>query len=85
MRATRYRTGQDPRVALFLTNDDVRRLLPMDECVTVLEELFRQESRGTVENLPRQRFRFGRAGATIMGGEVLPDVRTRLSTRTDED
>ncbi len=58
-------------MALFLTNDDVRRLLPMDECVTVLEELFRQESRGTVENLPRQRFRFGKAGATIMGGTVL--------------
>lgn len=58
-------------MALFLTNDDVRRLLPMGECVTVLEELFRQESRGTVENLPRQRFRFGKAGATIMGGTVL--------------
>ncbi|TAJ23369.1 MAG: ornithine cyclodeaminase family protein [Planctomycetota bacterium] len=58
-------------MALFLTNDDVRRLLPMGECVTVLEELFMQESRGSVENLPRQRFRFGKAGATIMGGTVL--------------
>ncbi|RLT40198.1 MAG: ornithine cyclodeaminase family protein [Chloroflexi bacterium] len=58
-------------MALFLSNDDVRRLLPMDECVSVLEELFRQESRGTVENLPRQRFRFGKAAATVMGGTVL--------------
>ena len=58
-------------MALFITNDDVRRLLPMDECVTVLEELFRQESRGTVQNIPRQRLRFERAGATLMGGTVL--------------
>ncbi len=58
-------------MALFLSNQDVQRLLPMVECITVLEELFRQESRGTVENLPRQRFRFGKAGATIMGGTVL--------------
>lgn len=58
-------------MALFLTNDDVRRLLPMDECVAVIEELFRQESRGTVENIPRRRLRFQRAGATLMGGTVL--------------
>lgn len=58
-------------MALFITNDDVRRLLPMDECVTVLEELFQQESRGTVQNIPRQRLRFERAGATLMGGTVL--------------
>jgi alanine dehydrogenase len=57
--------------ALYLTNNDVRSLLPMAECVTVLDELFRQEARGTVQNLPRQRFRFGQVGATIMGGTVL--------------
>ncbi len=57
--------------ALYLSNHDVRSLLPMDECVNVLEKLFRQEARGTVQNLPRQRFRFEKAGATIMGGTVL--------------
>src|SRR6185295_3959448 len=66
------------RMAIFLTNDDVRKLLPMDECVAVLEDLFRQEAAGLVENLARRRFRFGDATsappgppATIMGGVAL--------------
>src|SRR5215212_11155344 len=50
----------------------------MDECVAVLEDLFRQEAAGLVENLARRRFRFGDASsappgppATIMGGVAL--------------
>lgn len=58
-------------MALFLTNDDVRRLLPMDECVEVLEDLFRQEANGLVENLARRRIRLPKSGATLMGGHVL--------------
>jgi ornithine cyclodeaminase/alanine dehydrogenase-like protein (mu-crystallin family) len=58
-------------MAIYLTNDDVRRLLPMDKCIEVLDDLFQQESRGLVENVSRQRRRFGRAGATLMGGAVL--------------
>ncbi|MDA1240783.1 MAG: ornithine cyclodeaminase family protein [Chloroflexi bacterium] len=58
-------------MAIYLTNDDVRRLLPMDKCIEVLDDLFQQESRGLVENVSRQRRRFGRAGATVMGGAVL--------------
>jgi ornithine cyclodeaminase/alanine dehydrogenase-like protein (mu-crystallin family) len=58
-------------MALFLSNDDVAGLLPMDECVAVLEDLFRQESRGLVENIPRQRIRFAGRGTTLMGGSVL--------------
>lgn len=58
-------------MALYLSNDDVSHLLPMAECVTVLEDLFRQEAKGLVENLPRKRMRFGRLGATLMGGSVL--------------
>jgi alanine dehydrogenase len=58
-------------MALFLSNDDVRRLLPMDECITVLEDLFRQEAEGLVENLPRRRIRFGATATTLMGGTVL--------------
>ncbi len=58
-------------MALYLSNDDVSRLLPIAECVTVLEDLFRQEADGLVENMPRKRMRFGRFGATLMGGSVL--------------
>jgi ornithine cyclodeaminase/alanine dehydrogenase-like protein (mu-crystallin family) len=58
-------------MAIYLTNDDVRRLLPIDQCIDVLDGLFQQESRGLVENVSRQRRRFGRAGATLMGGAVL--------------
>lgn len=58
-------------MALYLTNEDVRRLLPMQECVAVLEDLFEQESRGLVENIARQRLRFPQASATYMGGTVL--------------
>jgi len=60
-------------VALFLSNDDIRRLLPMRECVEVLDDLFRQEARGLVDNRPRQRLRFPDSSftATLMGGTVL--------------
>ena len=60
-------------VALFLSNDDVRSLLPMKECVEVLEDLFPQEARGLVDNRPRQRLRFPDSDwtATLMGGTVL--------------
>lgn len=59
-------------MALYLTNDDVRGLLTVAECVEVLEDLFRQESEGLVENIARRRTRFGgRGGGTLMGGAVL--------------
>jgi len=58
-------------MALYLSDEDVRRLLSTSECVDVLDDLFRQEARGLVENLPRRRKRFGRASSTLMGGTVL--------------
>ena len=58
-------------MAIYLTDDDVRGLLPMDECVAVMEDLFQQEAQGLVENLPRRRIRFPRSSATLMGGTVL--------------
>jgi alanine dehydrogenase len=63
-------------MAIFITNDDVRKLLPMDECVAVLEDLFRQEAAGLVENLARRRFRVAGTSAlpgppaNLMGGVV---------------
>ncbi|MGE3856371.1 MAG: ornithine cyclodeaminase family protein [Dehalococcoidia bacterium] len=60
-------------MALFLSNDDVRALLPMDECIEVLDDLFRQEARGLVDNRPRERLRFPDSNwtSTLMGGTVL--------------
>ena len=63
-------------MAIFITNDDVRKLLPMDECVAVLEDMFRQEAAGLVENLARRRFRVAGTSAppgppaNLMGGVV---------------
>jgi alanine dehydrogenase len=58
-------------LAIFLSNVDIERLITVRECVDVMEDLFLQESRGLVENIARRRLRFGRAGATFMGGTVL--------------
>lgn len=58
-------------MALYLSDEDVRKVLTTAECVDVLEDLFRQESAGLVENLPRQRGRFGQFTATLMGGAAL--------------
>ena len=58
-------------MAIFLTDEDVQRLLPMNECVDVMDDLFQQEARGLVDNLPRQRIRFPKSSATLMGGAVL--------------
>jgi alanine dehydrogenase len=59
-------------LALYLTNDDVRRLLSTADCVDVLDELFQEEAQGLVDNLPRKRRRFNSgASATLMGGTAL--------------
>lgn len=58
-------------MALYLSDDDVRKVLTTAVCVDVLDDLFKQESRGLVENLPRQRLRFGSSGGSIMGGVAL--------------
>ncbi|MEX2599195.1 MAG: ornithine cyclodeaminase family protein [Dehalococcoidia bacterium] len=59
-------------MAIFISGDDVRKLLPVAECIGVLEDLFQQESKGLVELLPRRRFRYQNGGsATLMGGSVL--------------
>ncbi|MDA1010532.1 MAG: ornithine cyclodeaminase family protein [Chloroflexi bacterium] len=58
-------------MAIYLSNEDVARLLPMDECIEVLDDLFRQESQGLVENIARQRRRYGALSTTIMGGAAL--------------
>ena len=59
-------------MAIYLTNDDVLKLLPMAAAVDVLDDLFCQEAAGLVENIPRMRRRFeGGGSGTLMGGVIL--------------
>ena len=44
-------------MALYLTNDDIARLLPMKECVDALETVFSQWGEGHGVNRPRTRIR----------------------------
>lgn len=55
-------------MALYLRESDVRALLPMEECITVLEELFRQEAAGQAENRPRRRIRLPGGFHHLMAG-----------------
>lgn len=41
-------------MTIYLSNDDVRNLLPMNECVELIEKVFRDEAAGQAINLPRQ-------------------------------
>lgn len=58
-------------MALFISSQDVERLITVAECVPVLDDLFRQEAQGLVENIARRRIRFEQGGTTLMGGTVL--------------
>lgn len=50
-----------PRMAIYLTEDDVGRLLTMEACIDAVEEAFRQWAEGRADNRPRAR-------ATTRGG-----------------
>ena len=41
-------------MAIFLTNQEVRRLLPMADCVDLMERVFQDEAAGKSKTLPRQ-------------------------------
>src|SRR3990170_7819322 len=41
-------------MTLVLNDDDVMKLLPMEDCITVLEEAFTDLGRGTTVNAPRR-------------------------------
>ena len=58
-------------MALYLNEADIQQLLTVEECIEVMDDLFQQEARGLVDNLPRRRMRYGQAGFTLMGGAVL--------------
>ena len=44
-------------MALFLSDEEVAQLLPMNECIDVLEEAFAHAGAGKVDNRPRNRIR----------------------------
>lgn len=63
---------------LYLTEDDVRRLLPMDQCVRVMRETFEALANGTAVNQPRRRI-FLPTGSVLhsMAGAVGPYFGTK--------
>jgi ornithine cyclodeaminase/alanine dehydrogenase-like protein (mu-crystallin family) len=58
-------------MAIYLSDDDVSKLLSMEACIDVLDDLFKQDAQGLVENLPRQRIRLPKSTMTLMGGYAL--------------
>lgn len=55
---------------LFLREEDVKALLTMDDALTAVEEVFRLQGLGRVDNYPRQRPRVGRAMLQVMPAGV---------------
>jgi len=53
-------------MAIFLTEEDVVRLLPINEAIDCLDEAFRQQGQGNVKNHPRNRTQSGGMGVTMM-------------------
>ena len=53
-------------MAIFLREDDVRRLLPMAEAIEAVEDGFREQGGGTGVNLPRERAQAQGRGLTMM-------------------
>ena len=53
-------------MAIFLTEEDVRRLLPMDEAIETVEQGLREQGNGTGLNIPRYRAQAGGRGITMM-------------------
>jgi alanine dehydrogenase len=64
---------------LYLTEDDVRRLLPMDECVRVMRETFEALAEGSGINQPRRRM-FLPTGSVLhsMAGALGPYFGTKF-------
>ena len=53
-------------MAIFLSEAEVRSLLPIEEAIRALEPAFLQQSSGTGINSPRKRLESGSAGITMM-------------------
>jgi ornithine cyclodeaminase/alanine dehydrogenase-like protein (mu-crystallin family) len=58
-------------MALFLNEKEVRDLLPMAECIEVLEEAFSRAGRGLADNRPRSRIRMPNGFLHFMAAATL--------------
>ncbi|MEX2599810.1 MAG: hypothetical protein WD533_09170, partial [Dehalococcoidia bacterium] len=65
---------------LLLNEDEVRSLLPMNECVDVLDTLFQEAARGEVSNMNRYRLPLPRGSHNVMAGMVPSLGATGLKT-----
>ncbi len=67
-------------MALFLTEDDVRTLLPMEQAIEALHTAFLEQGNGTGVNSPRGRVQAGQVGVTMMvaalGGQGIGGFKT---------
>ena len=67
-------------MAIFLRDDDVVRLLPMNEAIEAVEEAFQEQGNGTGVNLPRERAQANGVGLTMMvsvlGGRGISGFKT---------
>ena len=68
---------------LYLTENDVRSLLPMDECVRLMRETFEALANGTALNQPRRRL-FVPTGAVLhsMAGAIGNYFGTKITRST---
>ena len=67
---------------LLLTDEEVDRLMTMDQCVQVMEESFRQAGQGKTSNRPRSRIRMPRGFHHLMAAAVLDSGVFGLKTYT---
>ena len=62
-------------MALFLTEREVTELLPMTECIDVLEKVFSDAGQGHGDNRPRSRIRLPKGFLHLMAGAATgPDI-----------
>jgi alanine dehydrogenase len=65
---------------LMLNEDQVRELLPMGECVDVLDDLFKEWAAGPVSNMDRYRVPLPRGSMQVMAGMSAANGATGLKT-----
>jgi alanine dehydrogenase len=65
---------------LMLNEDEVRDLLPMHECVDVLDDLFKEMATGAVSNMNRYRVPLPRGSMQVMAGMSSANGATGLKT-----
>ena len=65
---------------LMLNEGEVRELLPMAECVDVLDRLFQESAAGTVSNMTRYRVPLPRGAHQVMAGMSVANGATGLKT-----